>query len=103
MLDDGYSKYFKPPSNEMFDSIILTSQGDIRSAVLNLHLTSLKNTPKMLLEKIEENSKTNKSKGGGSLKCSSLGSDESITMMHALGRVLNPKCWYFYTYIHYFI
>lgn len=91
MLDDGYSEQFKPPSNEVIDSIILTSQGDVRSAIMNLHMASLRNAPKMNFEKIETNSKSTKSKTE-SLKCSSLGSDESITLMHALGRVLNPKC-----------
>lgn len=33
-----------------------------------------------------------KTKSKNSNKIKSIGTDESITLMHGLGRVLNPKC-----------
>lgn len=42
MGQEGFKKYYTEPSKEMIDSIVLSSQGDIRSAVINLHFASQK-------------------------------------------------------------
>lgn len=42
MSDMKYSNLFRIPDQDVIDSIILASHGDIRSAVLNLYVASLK-------------------------------------------------------------
>lgn len=42
MSQTGFQKYYTEPNKEIIDSIVLTSQGDIRSAVINLHFASQK-------------------------------------------------------------
>lgn len=40
MGQNGFKKYYTEPSKETIESIVLSSQGDIRSAVINLHFAS---------------------------------------------------------------
>lgn len=42
MSTNGFSSFYKQPSTELVESIIFTSNGDIRNAVINLHFTSQK-------------------------------------------------------------
>lgn len=42
MAQPGFKIYYTEPSNETVDNIVLSSQGDIRSAVINLHFASQK-------------------------------------------------------------
>lgn len=42
MSQPGYSKYYKSPSAEVLESVMLAAQGDIRSAVINLHFATQK-------------------------------------------------------------
>lgn len=42
MSQPGYDQYYIEPSQDTIDSIVLSSQGDMRSAVINLHFTSQK-------------------------------------------------------------
>ncbi|XP_022208239.2 cell cycle checkpoint protein RAD17 [Drosophila obscura] len=83
---------YKVPPSSVVDSIVVGAQGDIRNALINLHLSSLKGTPNMPTKPLSVSSVTSKGrkrKTQSTLK--SIGRDESITLMHALGRVLNPK------------
>lgn len=42
MSQPGFQQYYTEPSQETIDSIVLSSQGDLRSAVINLHFASQK-------------------------------------------------------------
>jgi len=83
---------YKMPSSAVVDSIVVGAQGDIRNALINLHLSSLKGVASMPTKQLNVSvaTKGRKKKMQSTLK--SIGRDESITLMHALGRVLNPKC-----------
>ncbi|XP_037805815.1 cell cycle checkpoint protein RAD17 [Lucilia sericata] len=92
MRSPPHCEIYKSPPSDIIDSIVISAQGDIRNALINLHFSSLKGAPGLLTKRIEiaEESKTSrKRKGQNTLK--SVGRDESVTMMHALGRVFNPK------------
>ncbi|KAH8267349.1 hypothetical protein KR018_011803, partial [Drosophila ironensis] len=84
---------YKVPSATVLDSIVVGAQGDIRNALINLHLSSLQGVPSMPTKQLNVSivapAKGRKKKTQSTLK--SIGRDESITLMHALGRVLNPK------------
>lgn len=85
---------YKVPATVIIDSIVVSAQGDIRNALINLHFAALNAVPGVLVTSSEKpkdsKSMIKKRKNQNSLK--SIGKDESITMMHALGRVFNPKC-----------
>ncbi|XP_034665342.1 cell cycle checkpoint protein RAD17 [Drosophila subobscura] len=82
---------YKVPPSAVVDSIVVGAQGDIRNALINLHLSSMKGVPNMPTKELNVSviSKGRKRKTQSTLK--SIGRDESITVMHALGRVMNPK------------
>lgn len=42
MSQPGYSNYYKSPTTEVLESVMLAAQGDIRSAVINLHFATQK-------------------------------------------------------------
>ncbi|XP_067642018.1 cell cycle checkpoint protein RAD17 [Eurosta solidaginis] len=85
-IADNYSA----PSQAIIDSIVYAAQGDIRNAIINLHFASLRGTNALPLERVESGESKNKSKKHlSTLK--TIRRDESVTMMHALGRVFNPK------------
>lgn len=110
MSTAGFSSFYKQPSNELIDSIIFTSNGDIRNAVINLHFASQKSllpsprpnrigssfvifssdSSSLDVKAVQTTSKTKGTKKNNKFR--SLGCDDAITFMHALGRVLNPKC-----------
>ncbi|XP_065362925.1 cell cycle checkpoint protein RAD17 [Calliphora vicina] len=92
MRSPPHCEIYKSPSPDIIDSIIISAQGDIRNALINLHFSSLKGAPCLLTKRVamvEESKTLRKRKGQRALK--SVGRDESVTMMHALGRVFNPK------------
>ncbi|KAL7727871.1 hypothetical protein ACLKA6_019438 [Drosophila palustris] len=91
MHQEQHKTLYKLPTQTVMDSIVVCAQGDIRSALINLHFGSLKGAPSMATKQINVTapSKGRKKKAANTLK--SIGRDESITMMHALGRVFNPK------------
>lgn len=120
MMQPNFMNYYKQPTNDLIDNLLLTSKGDIRNAVINLHFASQKSKYNFNLKKKEEMSllifidsgtlssetceKSSKSTKGKNRKLKNLGCDESITLMHALGRVLNPKCscfFFFYLFYNY--
>ncbi|XP_055538863.1 cell cycle checkpoint protein RAD17 isoform X2 [Wyeomyia smithii] len=92
-------QHYRAPAQEMVDSIILSSQGDLRNVTLNVHFASLKNAPRLSTEVVNVGEVLNSSgatisKGRSKkkeLKLKSVGCNESLTLMHALGRVFNPK------------
>lgn len=95
MVGPEMTRHYRVPSQEMMDSIILSSQGDLRSATLNVHFASLKNAPRLETETVGVLNTSSVRTGKGrkkETKLKSVGGDESITLMHALGRVFNPKC-----------
>ncbi|XP_062552169.1 cell cycle checkpoint protein RAD17-like [Armigeres subalbatus] len=98
MVGPEMTQHYRMPSQDMIDSIILSSQGDLRSATLNVHFASLKNAPRLETEPIAGSGVVLNTSGVRSTKgkkkeskLKSVGSDGSITLMHALGRVFNPK------------
>lgn len=42
MTQPAFQNYYDNPNKDMIESIVLSSQGDIRSAVINLHFASQK-------------------------------------------------------------
>ena len=99
MRSPSYKDVYKSPSPNIVDSIIVSAQGDIRNALINLHFSSLIGAPNIstkILESMEDSKPSKKKKTQSKLK--SVGRDEYVTMMHALGRVFNPKCKFFETY-----
>ncbi|KAL9878931.1 rad17 checkpoint clamp loader component isoform 2-T2 [Glossina fuscipes fuscipes] len=84
---------YKVPATVIIDSIVVSAQGDIRNALINLHFAALNGVPGVLVTSLDKPKDSKlmikKRKSQNSLK--SIGKDESITMMHALGRVFNPK------------
>lgn len=50
MGQPGFKTYYTEPNKETIDSIVLSSQGDIRSAVINLHFSSQKSTIAMFID-----------------------------------------------------
>lgn len=42
MSQPGFKVYYTEPAKDVVESIVLSSQGDIRSAVINLHFASQK-------------------------------------------------------------
>ncbi|XP_073828733.1 rad17 checkpoint clamp loader component [Musca autumnalis] len=99
MRQPPYNDLYRPPSTELIDSIILSAQGDVRNALINLHFSSLKGAPQLLTKPLECSQESSSQDAGkktsrkrkhqSTLK--SVGRDESVTMMHALGRIFNPK------------
>lgn len=93
MRSPSHCHIYKSPASDIIDSIVISAQGDIRNALINLHFSSLRGAPNLLtkhLENVQETKPSKKRKNH--LQFKSLGRDESVTMMHALGRVFNPKC-----------
>uniref|UniRef100_A0A1I8P3C9 AAA+ ATPase domain-containing protein n=1 Tax=Stomoxys calcitrans TaxID=35570 RepID=A0A1I8P3C9_STOCA len=98
MRKPPYNEMYRPPTTELIDSIILSAQGDIRNALINLHFSSLKGAPQLLtkpVDQVELSQDNNNKRTTRKRKCQttlkSVGRDETVTMMHALGRVFNPK------------
>ncbi|EDV92746.1 cell cycle checkpoint protein RAD17 [Drosophila grimshawi] len=90
---EQHKALYKAPTQNVLDSIVVCAQGDIRNALINLHFGSLRGAPSMATKQLTNITsaagKGRKRKATSTLK--SIGRDESITMMHALGRVFNPK------------
>ncbi|XP_050328608.1 cell cycle checkpoint protein RAD17 isoform X1 [Bactrocera neohumeralis] len=90
MREQQFSDTYKVPSETIIDSIVFAAQGDIRNALINLHFASLKGAGALPTERVE----SCEIKGKSKKKISTLKTirrDESVTMLHALGRVFNPK------------
>lgn len=86
-----FSTVFKKPSEEVVESLIDQCQGDVRNAVLNLSFASQLNTLKPLAPKAVKRAKKGAKKIKSEKSQDGLGKNESVTLMHGLGRVLYPK------------
>ncbi|XP_059618155.1 cell cycle checkpoint protein RAD17 [Phlebotomus argentipes] len=89
---EPYSQVYKQSSQEVVDSLITSAMGDIRNAILNLQFVSQKDAKVKI--NIEQQGSRKKGKGkssGANKRLKTVGRDETITLMHALGRVFNPK------------
>ncbi|CAG4982922.1 unnamed protein product [Parnassius apollo] len=93
IISKKYSTMYNIPTTDIIDSVVNSSAGDVRSAILNLHFASLKGTDHNLETSIVKESKvkgkTRKKKATN--KFMSLGKDQTISILHGVGRVLNPK------------
>ncbi|KAG6443710.1 hypothetical protein O3G_MSEX003015 [Manduca sexta] len=95
IIYNKHTSVYTVPSSEMIDCIVNSSAGDVRSAVLNLHFACLRGSQQsmetsIVMEK-ETKTKSNKRKKQASSKFTSLGKDQTVSILHGVGRVLNPK------------
>lgn len=89
--DSNYSAVFKKPSEEAIQNLVDQCQGDIRNAVLNLSFASQSGAVKQSATKSVKAVKKGAKKAKLLKSEDGLGKNESITLMHGLGRVLYPK------------
>ncbi|KAL0883219.1 hypothetical protein ABMA27_016651 [Loxostege sticticalis] len=95
IISKKYTSVYNVPTADMIECVVNSSAGDVRSAVLNLHFACLRGSncnleTSMILEK-ESKSKAPKKKKQASSKFLSLGKDQTVSILHGVGRVLNPK------------
>lgn len=83
---------FTPPSSEILEAIVATSMGDIRNAMNQFYLSSLKGggCVPLVTDKQSVGVKR-KQRGKNNNKIKSMERDETLGLFHGLGRVLNPK------------
>ncbi|GAB0086793.1 Rad17 [Sergentomyia squamirostris] len=93
LSQEPFCSTYKKPEKEVVDSVVVSAMGDIRNAILNLQFVSQKDAKvKVDMEASGEAVKRTKGKSSvPSKKLKSVGRDETITLMHAIGRVFNPK------------
>ncbi|XP_045447979.1 cell cycle checkpoint protein RAD17 [Melitaea cinxia] len=95
IISKKYTSTYNIPTADVIESVVNSSGGDIRSAILNLHFASLKGSQFSLETSIinekEVKQKTSKKKKLVSNKFMSLGKDQTVSILHGVGRVLNPK------------
>ncbi|KAM3965327.1 rad17 checkpoint clamp loader component [Aphomia sociella] len=94
IINKKHQLIYNVPTTDMIDCVVNSSAGDVRSAVLNLHFACLKGSnmdleTSIVMEK-ETKSKITKKKKQSS-KFLSLGKDQTVNILHGVGRVLNPK------------
>lgn len=92
MAQPAFARHYRTLSTDELDSIVLTAQGDLRNAMINMHMLAQKGDRGAAIKPLVATRRGGGTKKGA--KIPALGCDETITMMHALGRVLNPKCVY---------
>ncbi|CAB3261398.1 unnamed protein product [Arctia plantaginis] len=96
IINQKHKLIYNTPTTDVVDCVVNSSVGDVRSAVLNLHFACLKGGSKqnmdtsIVLEK-ETKGKGNKKKKQSSSKFMALGKDQTVSILHGVGRVLNPK------------
>lgn len=89
--NSSFSTVFNKPSEEAIENLIDQCQGDIRNAVLNLSFASQSGTFKPPASKTVKKTKKGAKKAKSVKSEDGLGKNESVTLMHGLGRVLYPK------------
>lgn len=84
---------FTPPSSEILEAIVATSMGDIRNAMNQFYLSSLKGggSVPLVADKKQSVGVKRKQRGKNNNKIKSMERDETLGLFHGLGRVLNPK------------
>lgn len=93
-LIKNHSDLFTQPSSTVVDAIIATSMGDIRNAMNQFYLSSLKGGGDVPVdnEKFKKiNDGKRKKRTNKDVRISSMQRDENLGLFHGLGRVLNPK------------
>ncbi|XP_053609797.1 cell cycle checkpoint protein RAD17 [Plodia interpunctella] len=95
IISKKHTAVYNIPTSDMIDCVVNSSGGDVRSAVLNLHFACLKGSnthleTSILVEK-DTKSKVVKKKKQVSSKFLSIGKDQTVSILHGVGRVLNPK------------
>ncbi|CAG9561953.1 unnamed protein product [Danaus chrysippus] len=96
IMNNKFSSTYNNPTTEIIDSVVNSSGGDVRSAILNLHFACLKgstcNLETSIIKEKESKSKTStRRKKNVSNKFMTLGKDQTVSILHGVGRVLNPK------------
>ncbi|KAH9644821.1 hypothetical protein HF086_007909 [Spodoptera exigua] len=96
IISKKHTAVYNCPTADVIECVVNSSAGDVRSAVLNLHFACLKGGSKQNMDTSivhgkETKSKTTRKKKSSSSKFMSLGKDESVSILHGVGRVLNPK------------
>ncbi|XP_013145094.1 PREDICTED: cell cycle checkpoint protein RAD17 isoform X2 [Papilio polytes] len=93
IINKKYDSMYNIPTMDLIESVVNTSGGDVRSAILNLHFASLKGINHSLETSIikESKSKGKTKKKKTTHKFMSLGKDQTVSILHGVGRVLNPK------------
>lgn len=93
LLIKDHLDLFSPPPSEVIEAIVATSMGDIRNAMNQFYLASLRGGGKVPL--IAENKQIigakKKKRSKNDAKIKSMERDETLGLFHGLGRVLNPK------------
>ncbi|CAH2232861.1 jg16621 [Pararge aegeria aegeria] len=95
IISKKYTSTYNIPTADIIESVVNTSGGDVRSAILNLHFASLKgsssNLETSIVKEKEVRNKPTRKKKSTSNKFMSLGKDQTVSILHGVGRVLNPK------------
>ncbi|XP_073956878.1 rad17 checkpoint clamp loader component isoform X2 [Choristoneura fumiferana] len=97
IISKKHTTMYNKPTAELIDCVVNSSAGDVRSAVLNLHFACLKGSYQsmetdVVIEKEPKGKKTtNSKKKQPSSRFVSLGKDQTVSILHGVGRVLNPK------------
>ncbi|VVC89302.1 unnamed protein product [Leptidea sinapis] len=93
IISQHFGSTYNTPNSDIIESVINSSGGDVRSAITNLHFALLKGSVNLETSMIlkEEVKKSNKRKKNSSSKFMSLGKDQTVSILHGVGRVLNPK------------
>lgn len=93
-LIKDHSNLFIEPSSAVIEAIIATSMGDIRNAMNQFYLSSLKGggNISIIVNKNENIGVKRKKRGNNTVaKIKFMEKDETLGLFHGLGRVLNPK------------
>ncbi|XP_075977968.1 rad17 checkpoint clamp loader component isoform X1 [Anticarsia gemmatalis] len=96
IISKKHAAVYNNPTADAIECVVNSSVGDVRSAVLNLHFSCLKGGSKqnmdtsLVMEKESKSKNTRKKKQPAS-KFMSLGKDQTVSILHGVGRVLNPK------------
>lgn len=80
---------FKVPSPAIREAVITSSGGDIRLAIHQFYMASLRESADLHI--ITDNKKSHKKCLGNKFTIKNMGKDEKLGLFHGLGRVLNPK------------
>ncbi|PZC79496.1 hypothetical protein B5X24_HaOG216276 [Helicoverpa armigera] len=96
IINKNHTAVYNTPTADIIECVVNSSAGDVRSAVLNLHFACLKGGSKQnmdtsIVQGKESKSKTTRKKKQSSSKFMSLGKDQTVSILHGVGRVLNPK------------
>lgn len=95
-LINDHPELFSQPSSTVIEAIVATSMGDIRNAMNQFHLSSLKGGGSVQVVVVANDkeligTKRKKRNNNMDVKIACMERDETLGLFHGLGRVLNPK------------